>query len=65
MYISIYHVLRENFIKLNAPTNSTQKIKLIREGAQFTYIIFQHPPSRRATFRSLTWNIEAINNYFI
>jgi hypothetical protein len=28
------------FIKLHAPTNSTQKLKLIGGGGQFTYIIF-------------------------
>ena len=29
-------------IKLHAPSNSTQKLKLIGRGGQFTYIIFQH-----------------------
>jgi hypothetical protein len=28
-------------IKLHAPTNSTQKLKLMGRGVQFTYIIFQ------------------------
>jgi hypothetical protein len=43
-------------IKLHAPTNSTQKLKLIGRGGQFTYIIFQHSPSRRASLGSQTWN---------
>jgi hypothetical protein len=30
-----------DIIKLHAPTNSTQKLKLIRSGGQSTYIIFQ------------------------
>jgi hypothetical protein len=33
-------------IKLHALTNSTQKLNLIGVDGQFTYIIFQHVPSR-------------------
>jgi hypothetical protein len=43
-------------IKLHAPTSSTQKLNLIRGGVQFTYIIFQHFPSRRAFLGFQTWN---------
>jgi hypothetical protein len=32
-------------IKLHALTSSTQKLKLIGGGGQFTNIIFQHSPS--------------------
>jgi hypothetical protein len=29
---------------LHVPTNSTQKLKVVEEDKQFTYIIFQHFP---------------------
>jgi hypothetical protein len=51
-------------IKLNAPTNSTQKLKLIGGGGQFTYIIFQHSPHVDPLL-GLKRGIGAINNYFI
>ena len=43
-------------IKLYAPINSTQKLKLMGRAVQFTYIIFQRSPSRRASLGSQTWN---------
>jgi hypothetical protein len=43
-------------IKLHAPSSSTQNLKLLGGGGQFTYIIFQHFPSRRASLGSQTWN---------
>lgn len=41
-------------IKLYALTNSTQKLKLVEGGGQFSYTIFQQSPSYRATFGSQT-----------
>jgi hypothetical protein len=39
-------------IKLHASTSPIQKFKLIAEGGQFIYIIFQHSPLRQASFGS-------------
>jgi hypothetical protein len=37
----------------SSSTSPTQKLKLIERSGQFTYIIFQHSPSRQASFGSL------------
>jgi hypothetical protein len=42
-------------IKLHAPTNSTQKLKLIERDGQFIYIIFQHSITS-SFFGSHAWN---------
>jgi hypothetical protein len=43
-------------IKLHALTNSTQKLKLMGRGVQFTYIIFQHSPHVEPLSGYQTWN---------
>jgi hypothetical protein len=40
-------LLLEVFVTMDALTNSTQKLKLMREGSQSTYTL-QHPHSRAA-----------------
>jgi hypothetical protein len=52
-------------IKLHAPTNLTQKLKLMGRGVQFTYIIFQHSPSRRASLGSQTWNMSEQQLFYL
>jgi hypothetical protein len=54
----------QKLIKLHTPTNSTQKLKLMGRGEQFTYIMFQHSPHVESLL-GLRRGIEANNNYFI
>jgi len=58
-----YHSLRVENIELHAPTSSTQKLKLMGRGGQFTYIPTL-PPHVEAP-SDLKRGIGASNNYFI
>jgi hypothetical protein len=49
-------------IELHAPTNSTQKLKLI--GKVGNSLILQHSPSRAGSPGPHTWNIGVGYNYF-